>query len=306
MNEASDEELQEYVAGTFAGSFLQHVPLEQMMTVHRQIRDAAPLTLEEIESETDQAVVAVLGTATGRRLRAQLSVSGDPPRIDGLLIQPAEEAAAAPLPDRETLDELAAAIVEQSGLPGVAIARARPGEEPAVGVAGVRSIDGDEPVTPGPLEPGYHYSNAGYAVAAYAGERASGRSWTDLVHDEVFEPLGLTSCGVGWPVTADRPDQPRGHFGAGAARRPQGVDEYELGAFMWPVGNLHCLVADLARYGLAHLAGLSGRDGFLETESIRELHRPEPEASPTPPAGTSIPRAASTGTTGRRGPSTPT
>ena len=64
-----------------------------------------------------------------------------------------------------------------------------------------------------PLADGFHYSNAGYAIAGLIGERASGQGWEQLVADQVFEPLGLGSCGIGWPATEERPDQPRGHFG---------------------------------------------------------------------------------------------
>ena len=378
MNTATDDELRAYVSSSFAESFLQQVPLDQMMAVHAQLRAATPLEIEEIETDHGNAIVALLGTSSGTRLRAQLSVSGNPPLIDGLLLQPAESPDAvppAPL-EWETIDELAAAIIEESGLPGVAIARAEPGSTPTVGVAGVRAMGGTDLIAPDdlfhigsltksmtatalaalveegllrwdatlgellpdvdmnpafadielaqvvrhlgripqhqtlddeqfgryntlpgtateqrgayvaevlamePLEAGYHYSNAGYSVAAYVGELASGRSWQQLVREEVFEPLGLTSCGFGWPATADRPDEPRGHFGAGATRRVQGLDEYPLGAFMAPAGNVHCSAADLARYGLAHLAGLNGEDGFLRAATIQELHRLEPDGAP--------------------------
>jgi len=127
------------------------------------------------------------------------------------------------------------------------------------------------------LDRKYHYSNAGYAIAALAGERASGRSWEQLVRREVFEPLALSSCGFGWPATEARPDQPHGHFGERGARRVQRLDEYPLGAFIDAAGDIHCSVGDLVQYGLAHLAGLMGGDGFLAAATIQELHRPVDE-----------------------------
>lgn len=123
------------------------------------------------------------------------------------------------------------------------------------------------------IDEGYHYSNAGYVIAGSIAERASGRSWEQLVHDEVFAPLRLATCGIGWPATAERPDQPRGHFGGRGRRSVQGFDAYELGPFLRPAGGIHCSVGDLTRYGLAHLAGLSGDDGFLGAATIQELHR---------------------------------
>lgn len=40
---------------------------------------------------------------------------------------------------------------------------------------------------------GYHYSNTNYVLAAMVAEKASGKSFTDLVHQLVIEPFGLTS-----------------------------------------------------------------------------------------------------------------
>ncbi len=281
----------------------------------------------------------------------------------------AQESPAQPAFEWNTLNELAEHVAKEAGLPGVALSWARHGEEPHIGVAGVRAEGGDEAVQPSdlfhigsltksitatalgalveqgmlswsdrlrdllpdmemnevfaeaelhqlmrhraripqhllmddaemsrlnelpgstteqrkayvaevltlnPLPDGFHYSNAGYSIAGYIGERVSGKSWEQLVHDEVFDPLDLYTCGIGWPATAEQPNQPQGHFGGPGDRRILGFGEYPLGAFMWPAGNVHCSVGDLARYGLAHLAGLLGEDGFFEATTIKELHR---------------------------------
>jgi CubicO group peptidase (beta-lactamase class C family) len=121
-----------------------------------------------------------------------------------------------------------------------------------------------------------HYSNAGYAIAGYVAERAAGSSWWALVRERVAVPLALESMRPGWPALADGPDQPRGHFADGASLRPQGVDEYPLGAFMAPAGDLSMTVADLARYAASHLAGLRGSDGALSAATVRRLHTPPP------------------------------
>lgn len=369
INQDSVEQLGAYAAEAFAESFLQQVPAEQLDAIHRQLKGVAPFALDSLESESDNALVAILVAQNNARFRLQLSVAGTPPKIDGLLIQPAAPPAADEPLEWNTLDELAARLAEAFDLPGVALAWARPGEAPQVGVAGVRAAGDSDAVRPDdlfhigsltksvtatalgalvergdlswdatlaellpelemdpvyadmtlerlvrhraripqhstfddaemarlnglpgttteqraayvaevlvlePLPPRYAYSNAGYAIAGYIGELAAGTSWEELVAAEVLEPLGLSSCAPGWPATEIDPDQPRGHFGSGAARRVQGLDEYTLGAFMWPAGNLHCSVADLTRYGLAHLAGLLGEDGFLLAATIQELHR---------------------------------
>lgn len=44
-----------------------------------------------------------------------------------------------------------------------------------------------------PASKGYHYSNTNYVLAAMVAEKASGKSFADLVHQLVIEPFGLTS-----------------------------------------------------------------------------------------------------------------
>ena len=124
-------------------------------------------------------------------------------------------------------------------------------------------------------EPGsaMHYSNAGYAIAAHVAERAAGAAWSALVKSRVFGPLGLGSARPGWPATRDDPDQPRGHFADGAKLRVQGIDDYPLGAFMAPAGDLSMSIEDLARFAAFHLAGLRGQDGALRAGTIARLHR---------------------------------
>ena len=44
-----------------------------------------------------------------------------------------------------------------------------------------------------PVSKGYHYSNTNYILAAMIAEKASGKSFRDLVHELVIEPQGLSS-----------------------------------------------------------------------------------------------------------------
>jgi D-alanyl-D-alanine carboxypeptidase len=44
-----------------------------------------------------------------------------------------------------------------------------------------------------PVSAGYHYSNTNYILAALIAEKATGKSFRDLVHELVIEPQGLTS-----------------------------------------------------------------------------------------------------------------
>ena len=57
----------------------------------------------------------------------------------------------------------------------------------------------------------YLYSNLGYMIAGLMAARTTGKSWEQLVREEVFEPLNLKSAGFGPPGTKGGVDQPWGH-----------------------------------------------------------------------------------------------
>jgi CubicO group peptidase (beta-lactamase class C family) len=148
-----------------------------------------------------------------------------------------------------------------------------PTEQRAAFVAEVLQSD---PIAPAGKE--MHYSNAGYAVAGLMAERASGKSWEELVSMYVFEPVGMEHSGFGWPATETSPDQPRGHFRENDSFRAQDLDEYPIGYFLAPAGNVYCSIDDMARYAQMHLAGLNGNNGVLQAETIRRLHSPPGDA----------------------------
>lgn len=140
------------------------------------------------------------------------------------------------------------------------------GDETAQRAAFVAHALQQEPVA----DPGTQtlYSNAGYTVAAHIAERRSGKSWSALMREQLFAPLGLKSAGFGWP------ERVSGHRGAPDNWAPIGETQYPLGEFIDPAGDLHMHVADLARFARAHLVGLGGGEGLLKPETFRKLHTP--------------------------------
>ncbi len=118
------------------------------------------------------------------------------------------------------------------------------------------------------------YSNAGYIIAGHLLEAATGTEWEDLIEEELFHPLKMSSAGQG-PPGVDEPDAPlpRGH-----GRGPEGFNPVPavIGAdnppVFGPAGRVHCSMADLARYARAHLAGLQGQGGLLPAEAFAVLH----------------------------------
>lgn len=133
-------------------------------------------------------------------------------------------------------------------------------------------ILGREPIS----RPGesFAYSNAGYALAGVIAELAMDKTYEELMRQEVFDPLGMTTA------TADSraltKDRPFGHLETESGPRPHEISD-ELPLFISPAGGISCSVFDLAKFGKAHMDGLAGRSTFLKKESFAELHRGELE-----------------------------
>lgn len=118
------------------------------------------------------------------------------------------------------------------------------------------------------------YSNLGYVVVGAVLEERSGKSWEELVRDEVFAPLALASAGHGAPGVSGEVSQPRGHRGGTVPLEP-GLLLADNLPYLGPAGRLHMSVADLARWGQTHLAGARGRDGLVRVETFARLHTPD-------------------------------
>lgn len=125
----------------------------------------------------------------------------------------------------------------------------------------------------------FAYANAGYVIAGHVAERATGRSWEDLMRERVFGPLGMASAGFGPPGAAeeDPPATPRGHTPEGRAIPPgPGADNP---GFLGPAGTVHASLQDWARFVAAHLRGADLAEGErdalgLSAADYRELHAP--------------------------------
>jgi D-alanyl-D-alanine carboxypeptidase len=122
------------------------------------------------------------------------------------------------------------------------------------------------------------YSNAGYVVAGAMIEAQTGRMWRELVAEQVFEPLGLTSAGFGPPGSVDSLDTPRGHsprwFGLGGLRAVAPDFGGDNPVALDPAGRIHMNLADYGMFLRDQLRGASGRGGLLPLEGYRRLQAP--------------------------------
>ena len=125
-----------------------------------------------------------------------------------------------------------------------------------------------DPVELGPR--GFTYSNAGYAVAGAMLEKASGRSWEDLMRDEIFIPFGIDGR-VGWPA-AEEENQPWGHWMRMGKLIPHDPhDEYQIPEIIYPGGNINMSIRDYGKWLQALLRGLKDGDENLKASIYKFL-----------------------------------
>lgn len=126
-------------------------------------------------------------------------------------------------------------------------------------------------------EPGsrFVYSNAGYVVAGAMLEAASGEPFADLVRKHVFEPLGMTSAGIGPPGSADKLDSPRGHrpglLGFGPVKPGALADNPPA---LTPAGRFHMTLTDYGRFLSEVIRGNRGTGRLLDRAAHRFLVEP--------------------------------
>lgn len=135
----------------------------------------------------------------------------------------------------------------------------------------------------------FQYSNMGYLIAGAMVEKVTGKPWDVLIHERIFEPLGLKSAGLGPQATFGLYDAPVGHrvhedgsitpmpWGAAADGPPM----------LGPAGIAHMSVLDFARWGGWNaMHGASPK--IVERATLDEIQRVHVEtpSMPNPPPGT--------------------
>lgn len=116
----------------------------------------------------------------------------------------------------------------------------------------------------------FQYSNVGYTIAGYLAQVKTEKSWEALMQEEVFGPLNMKSAGFGPPKPKDENPIAWGHM-RDTPMSPTGfiADNSPIGG---PAGTLHMSLQDLAKYGQAHLSGLTEQYDYLSENSFRTLH----------------------------------
>jgi CubicO group peptidase (beta-lactamase class C family) len=107
-----------------------------------------------------------------------------------------------------------------------------------------------------PVEPGFLYSNVGYALLGHVVESIDGKPWETLIAADVFEPLGITSAGFG-PVPPEGEEGAWGHVVRDGVTEPVRIDNPPP---LGPAGRVHLAMEDWSRFALAFTAEAEGNE----------------------------------------------
>ena len=128
----------------------------------------------------------------------------------------------------------------------------------------------------------FSYSNCGYTVLAFCLEQVAGKALAELMRDELFGPLGMSTAGFGCQadVEAEPPDQPWPHRWRQGVYEPvggRGGQSGDLPSWRWGAGGAHCSLRDWGRFAQLHLDGFNGRrTPILPAAAFRKLHEAPP------------------------------
>lgn len=122
----------------------------------------------------------------------------------------------------------------------------------------------------------FAYSNLGFIIVGAIAEARTGKTWEDLIREQIFAPLGIKSAGFGPPGTPGKFDQPRGHkeeAGKLVALDPASADSDNPPA-LGPAGTINIALKDWLLFAQDQLDGVHGHGKLLKPETYRKLHTP--------------------------------
>ncbi|NML38385.1 beta-lactamase family protein [Chitinophaga sp. G-6-1-13] len=113
---------------------------------------------------------------------------------------------------------------------------------------------------------GLNLTNSGYVLAGLMLEKASGKTYAQLLK-ALGQPLHIR-FGLGSPNVADS-TQPWGHDAQG---RPEAPAYNPKLNWLQVAGNIHISLRDYTRFIQEHLRGLTGKSSLLPADAFQQLH----------------------------------
>ncbi len=119
-------------------------------------------------------------------------------------------------------------------------------------------------------------SPLGYTIAAHLAERATGRSWEELIAGGLFKDLSLSSAGFGSPGAKRKVDQPWGHRLVSERREAVQLAGPDVAN---PSQGAFCTPADWGKFLALHVTGFHDENRLLPADALRILQTPPPAES---------------------------
>lgn len=127
-----------------------------------------------------------------------------------------------------------------------------------------------EPVFPDEQNP-FIYSNAGYTLATLMVEKATGKSWEQLV-EKVFNKDLQLNVKLSWPENQKTKDT-WGHNSENGKLIPvPSTVDYHLD-FTEPAGDLNIKLQDYIKFIQLNLQGLNGENNYLKADTYKFIHK---------------------------------
>jgi D-alanyl-D-alanine carboxypeptidase len=122
----------------------------------------------------------------------------------------------------------------------------------------------------------FQYSNLDYIIAGAIVEAHTGKTWEVLLHEQVFEPLGIRNVGFGPPGHSMRYDQPSGHAEISGTLTPldPGDPDSDNPAWIGPAGTINIALKDWALFAQDQVDGALGYGKLLRAGTYRALQTP--------------------------------
>jgi CubicO group peptidase (beta-lactamase class C family) len=119
----------------------------------------------------------------------------------------------------------------------------------------------------------FHYSNFGYVIAGIMVERAAAVSWEEMIARRIFDPLGLSTAGIGPQATTGRVDAAIGHDIDGAKVTPMfWGPAADVPPLLGPAGAAHMSILDFAAWAGWNAGGARRGPALVRPETLAYIH----------------------------------
>jgi CubicO group peptidase (beta-lactamase class C family) len=119
----------------------------------------------------------------------------------------------------------------------------------------------------------YGYNNLMYGAAGEVVARASGKSWSDMLHQRILQPLGMTCTNTSVTLLPGRPDVATPHAIVDGQLRTEPYTNIDV---IPAAGAINSCVADMVHWLRFQLdSGVVGGKRLISARNFRETHTPQ-------------------------------